>query len=344
MIFRRMKFENWNRFDLALSSAAVAAALLVGANNAIAAEDTQVEDTMAESRAQAETLKPANTVEGQATESQQDISDELITNRMARAQQVGSLSRFSFTAFVRYDGGTVKEPWSDVRPNISEAAFMPQAPQLSGSFGGRYRLTDQMNLSAQVGYFARRPFHSDPRSPNIRDRSSLQDPFVTYSYVSRILGMQSISTASTTLYTDNLARDVGYQYAWSLDQTLIQDFGGSPLSVGVYGYVGGATFDKTFTAGSDEAGQQADYNFGVIPFVEFVFNDTFNFRTVVNAFNYQHARNTPMTDWVRNAYTQSTGIGISLTRDIFLYPNVQFAPFNANVDRTNVGIQASINI
>jgi hypothetical protein len=37
-------------------------------------------------------------------------------------------------------------------------------------------------------------------------------------------------------------------------------------------------------------------------------------------------------------------VGYSVTRDIFLYPNIQFLPNQVASDMTNVGIQATINV
>jgi hypothetical protein len=48
--------------------------------------------------------------------------------------------------------------------------------------------------------------------------------------------------------------------------------------------------------------------------------------------------------WIPNKVYQSAGLGISVTRDIYLYPNVQFIPEDVRSDRTNVGVSANINL
>ena len=40
---------------------------------------------------------------------------------------------------------------------------------------------------------------------------------------------------------------------------------------------------------------------------------------------------------------QSMGIGMAVTRDIYLYPNVQFLPLDMRSDLTNVGMSANIS-
>ena len=46
----------------------------------------------------------------------------------------------------------------------------------------------------------------------------------------------------------------------------------------------------------------------------------------------------------QDTLTQSLGIGIKVIRDVFLYPNVTFIPYDIRSDRTNVGLSANINL
>jgi hypothetical protein len=66
-----------------------------------------------------------------------------------------------------------------------------------------------------------------------------------------------------------------------------------------------------------------------------------NFRTVANVWTYEMY---PVEGLVHDAYTESVGIGCSVTRDIFLYPNIQFTPGNISANLTNVGLTATINL
>jgi len=75
-----------------------------------------------------------------------------------------------------------------------------------------------------------------------------------------------------------------------------------------------------------------------------VINDTFNLRTILRPYWYQNSRGQSFSKWTRLDMTQSVGLGISMTRNIFLYPNIQFAPDNIRADRTNIGLSANINI
>jgi hypothetical protein len=101
------------------------------------------------------------------------------------------------------------------------------------------------------------------------------------------------------------------------------------------------TFDKNDAA---LQAMQGDYSFGFYPFAEYVFSDRLNLRTVFRPFTFEHIRSEPFGNVIRNVYTQSVGVGVSVTRDIYLYPNVQFVPEDFRSELTNVGLSANINI
>jgi hypothetical protein len=96
------------------------------------------------------------------------------------------------------------------------------------------------------------------------------------------------------------------------------------------------------TIGNDD--RRDDYGIGFYPFVEYAFNDMFSFRTVFRPADFTHMRNDDAGTFERSMYTQSLGLGIAVTRDIYLYPNMQFAPENLQPALTNVGLSTSINV
>jgi hypothetical protein len=137
----------------------------------------------------------------------------------------------------------------------------------------------------------------------------------------------------------------------SLSQTILGNFGDSNLSGGL-----AFSMDHTMYYGnvSEDAApriQAQDYmrddlSLSVVPFLEYSLNDTLSLRTVFAYFNYLHFKNEfgNPTEFVRSEPYQSVGLGISVTRDIYLYPNVQFVPRDVRADRTNVGLSANINL
>jgi hypothetical protein len=264
-------------------------------------------------------------------------TDEVITNRKLRAE-TGAKKKYSFSSTVTYSGGTVNNPMADVRPNITAGIATQVAPRLSGSLGMRYRLSPLQTLGASFGVGVDKPFHGDDKK-SFRDRSSASNPGVSFTNMSKILGIQAVSSVSANAFTTDFLRTNGYVAGFGLSQTLVYDFGGSKTSVGVSASISSSIFDK------DGPGlQQGDYGVGAFPFFEYVFNDKLNFRTLVG-FMADHSRTTSdFWTWTANKVYQSAGIGISVTRDLFLYPNVQFIPEDVRSDRTNVGITATLNL
>ncbi|BEV68389.1 hypothetical protein Bb109J_c1809 [Bdellovibrio bacteriovorus] len=85
-----------------------------------------------------------------------------------------------------------------------------------------------------------------------------------------------------------------------------------------------------------------DYGVGLFPFAEYAFNDDYSFRTVFGYF--QFAKYEEQGDLIQMEPYQSMGVGISVTRDIYVYPNVQFTPKDIRADRTNVAVSANLNL
>lgn len=264
-------------------------------------------------------------------------TDEVITNRKLRAE-TGAKKKYSFSSTISYSGGTVNNPMADVRPNITAGIATQVAPRLSGSLGMRYRLSPLQTLGASFGVGVDKPFHGDDKK-SFRERSSASNPGVSFTNMSKILGIQAVSSVSANAFTTDFLRTNGYVAGFGFSQTLVYDFGGSKTSVGVSASFSTSIFDK------DGPGlMQGDYGVGAFPFFEYVFNDKLNFRTLVG-FMADHSRETSdFWTWTANKVYQSAGIGISVTRDLFLYPNVQFIPEDVRADRTNVGITATLNL
>ena len=80
----------------------------------------------------------------------------------------------------------------------------------------------------------------------------------------------------------------------------------------------------------------------IYPVAEYIINDKLNLRTVLG-YQWEQLRSTRYTNYHKLAVFQSVGLGISVTRNIFLYPNIQFLPSDIRTDLTNIGLSAYIN-
>lgn len=322
--------------------------LIIGSALLLAMSQAQAQDEFspaAETGTKLETLKPADAVPktGEA-----DV-DEVITNRKLRAE-TGSKNVFSFSTALEYAGGTIKDPGSKMRPNITGALGTQDAARLSGTVGVKYKISTMQSLALDIGVGVDAPFHSDQES--FGERSSANNPSLSYQVLSKVAGIQSVTQVAASAYTSSFLQKVGYQAGLTLVQTMAYDFGGSNFTIGGLVELNANSFFKdasTVVTVGEETGpvgkRQGDFRAGLYPFAEYVINDRLNVRTISGLWAYDHSRaQSEFWTWNKNAIYQSVGLGISVTRDLYLYPNVQFMPENIKDERTNVALSMNLNL
>lgn len=339
------------KFKLSLVAVAAATSFSQGgfAQSSTSKSDTKASETSVKIEDAVQKDRAAKDAKGQDT-------DQLITNRMERARTGSKSKGLSGSFNLNYLAGSIERPLDRDRPNILAGAGVPTAPTLSGSLGVRYRIDTQSNLNLSAGIQSRRPFHDSLTS--LDSRTSIRNVGLTYTYINRLGSLQSVTRAIGGVGIDDASQILGYVGGVSLGQTLLSDLGGSRLTLGLSASVGysyfnkdpnqvarGADVQRVFGRPSMLLGlQQSDIDWGVYPFMEYVLTDKLNWRLLTGQF-FQHQR--ILGDHMRFAAARlyvSTGIGIAVTRDIFLYPNVQFVPENPRSDLTNIAISADINV
>lgn len=291
----------------------------------------------------------------------EDIDQE-ITNRKMRTD-AGSKSKYSLSTFLNYSGGAIKEPFSKDRPNLNNDPVAP-AVLMTGSFNGRYRIDAKQSLTAGIGVSMIQPFHSPDSGQghsDYIDKGELVDPRIGYNYVTKLGNLQMINTVDAYYYTNQRSTEINTHSALWAGTTLLGSLGNSgKLQIGLASYVSYTHFDSDTAvlkrgprAGqlADVRGSQADYGLWLYPFVEYVINDTLNFRTVFRQMQFYHLRSDEAGKLNRLAGDQSVGIGISVSRDVFLYPNFQFSTenldrnfFNNFTTASTIGMSATINM
>lgn len=280
----------------------------------------------------------------------QDV-DDLITNNKLRAE-TGSKSRWSVNSAFSYSGGSIEKPLAEDRPNIAAATGTVSKAWIDGSVATKYNINTTNSLSAGVGLRWITPLNGKPHDYQ-GDRFDVQNPYVTYQNLYKWSGIQSVFQATPTFYTNSNLVKEGYVSSLAVSQDNIYEVGHSGLSVGLYLWAQGAVYNKTGPLGqpgdadflADVRADQSDYGGGADPYLEYQLNDKVNLRTVANLWNYEHIRSeSRLTAFHWDKVYQSVGVGISVTRDIFVYPNLQFLPDNLRADQTNVGLNTNINI
>jgi hypothetical protein len=289
-------------------------------------------------------------VDTAAKPSGSDKTDQLITNRNMRSLN-GSLSTWSFASTWNYQGGDINKPIGSSRPNVTGSQDVALVQNLSGTVGISYRMTDVDRLTVGIGLQMASPFsdEADSRFTNSgrkefdRTQGELDasNPQIAYRRVMKPFGVQSILTATSTYFTQDALVDRGFESKNEVTMNSLYDFGGSRFSAGVV--FQGAFFTHNKDDQNLQAGQAA-YEFYALPITEFEINDIMNWRAVYRYYWYQQNRAQSSSEWTTLEPTISTGIGFAITRDIFLYPNIQFNPEDVRADRTNLGLSANINL
>lgn len=300
--------------------------------------------------AQAKKSPKATEAKAEMTKEEKDEADQLITNRRMRAAE-GSLSPWSVSTFFNYSGGSLADPSNPERPNIVGGGAVQTLQALSGTVGVRYRVSKRDSLTLNTGFFMTTPFHeSDDRikNPGLRQRFNetkrqlnISDPSLRYSHLTSIAGIQTVIGWTSTLITNNQLNDIGFRSAHTPSINMLKDVGNSGFSFGAL--IQGTIYDFNDKLGAS-GNFLTDKGAGFYPQAEYVINDTFNLRTIYGWQVYENLRGQKGDTWQKRKVYQSVGLGISVTRDIFLYPNIQFIPSNIRSDVTNIAMSANINL
>ncbi|MFV8259017.1 hypothetical protein ACNQKP_14505 [Bdellovibrio bacteriovorus] len=285
----------------------------------------------------------------QKSEEKKEDIDQEITNARMRSE-LGSKSQWSFKSSLGYNGGSLQKPFDSIRPNYRASATIESLTALSGNVGVNYRVSKGGNLSFGTGVVIMAPLEGDitkdfqdPRASRKGadvKRTQVSTPYMDYSHGYRAMDMQMISSVTYSHYTEEDQTDYyNLMGNLSVSQTVLADFGDSKWQGGL-----SLSLDKDIAKGSFNVpgDLRYDYGVGLFPFAEYAFNDDYSFRTVFGYF--QFAKYEDSGDLIQMEPYQSVGVGISVTRDIYVYPNVQFTPKDVRADRTNVAVSANLNL
>lgn len=316
--------------------------------------------------AQEESTNTSNVKASEVVPSEQPKdTDEEVTNARMRAT-MGSKSRWSIRTAFAYNGGSVQKPFDEIRPDYQAGSGVDDLSDLGGSIGVNYRMDNGDSISVGTGLSIQNPFHGDLTRNNMIDprdgrstvkRADLTNPSISWGRNYKAAGMQMQTSVGYTHFTTQGAVDVLNGFGGvSFSQTALTEFGTSGWSGGIsasvaqYFYRGDAPERFNPANGQNFRPRQFETGFGLYPFAEYSFNDRYSFRTVFGYFANSRYRiqegqssGDPAAVNADVPY-QSMGLGISVTRDVYLYPNVQFTPFDIRAERSNVAMSANVNL
>lgn len=307
----------------------VLSAMSVKADDTTAAPNTMSSDLSKLNQEQ----KPAN----------KDIDDE-ITNARLRAV-TGSKSNWSFWSQFAYAGSSIMNPLSTQRPQLN-SQNNADPTNLGGQVSAKYRLTEHDSLLAGIGVQFT-PQYSDPKTHStVGAQTTAQTPYVDYNRAFRLGGVQNVVDVAVSKYTLSSDLDSNMNYGWSIAHQMMVETGKSgKLSLGLYEALGQDIYTH-LDPGQALAGNPNSViyaQFAVDPVLEYAFTDKVSFRTVYRMLTLNdEAYNRSI--WKAAPESQSVGIGYAVTRDIYLYPNMQWAWGHVATDQTTVGLTANVNL
>jgi hypothetical protein len=272
-----------------------------------------------------------------------DIDQEIV-NKKLRAES-GSKSKYSLSMDATYTGGSVTRAFGQERPNLYGRPGTQRVTSLTLGPDVRYRWTKNDSLTFGTSLGMNTPFQGDVSQENSQLR--VGDPTIGYSRVGKIGAFQSIAGAALAYGTSPESLDIDQQALVDVSWNLLRTFQNG-LSLGLVPEVT-YTFYKKAAGNGAETGygqdDRTDYDIAFYPYAEYELNDTFSLRTVARYTTWYHMYGDEEGDRLLHyPGTQSVGLGMSLARDLHLYPNVQFMWEDIKSDRTNVAMTATMNV
>jgi hypothetical protein len=280
-----------------------------------------------------------------------DDIDQEITNPKLRAES-GSKSKFSLSGRFAYTGGAISHAFGEQRPNLAKTPGKQVNTSLDGGFDARYRWSKHDSVTFGTSFGLMTPFQGD-RNPN-DTQLNVYNPASGYSRVEVLGPIQLNYGIAADVGTSNESQMIDYRAGVGFNANALHSFQnrltvgatmnpyysfyynkpGEPTRAGTHlkpGYYGGDT--------------RTGWGLNIYPFVEYAFSDRYSARSVFGYFNWRHLYGDSEKYRLLQTYVyQSIGVGISVSRDIYLYPNIQFVPDNLRADFTNVALQATVNV
>jgi len=255
-----------------------------------------------------------------------DIDIE-ITNSRLRAQ-TGSKSLYSVQTSFTYNGGSIQDPIGSTRPQLSPGTVENDPTKLMGRIAAKYRATDHDNISLGFGVGWLTPGYNGQKGQS-------ENPYVGYNRVFKSGDIQNIFEIYVQKYTAQSSVANMLNYESTLAHLVLVPIGKSKFNVG-------ATFLWSHEYYSNNTGAIQD-KIAAYPFAEYGINRTFSIRTNNRSLTYFNTAKSPSA-YQNDEPSQSLGIGVSLARDIYLYPNVQWVWADIRAEKTNLAVSANINL
>jgi len=274
--------------------------------------------------------------------------DEEITNAKLRAES-GSKSKYSLSARANYTGGSFSDAFGVRRPNLAAEPGIQDETSASLGVDARYRMDKNNSITLGTEFAMMTPFQGHVGESS--SQFNVFDPILAYNRAFAGLGLQQTATVSVTAGTSTESQDIDKNGNITFSYNFLKEFK-NRLSVGMATDLGYNSYSSS--PGKNESQSKpgfyggdgrTEWTLAFFPYAEYAMNDRYALRTVFGYFNFRHVYGDANKWRLLQQYVyQSVGVGIAVTRDVYLYPNVQFVPDNIRSDFTNLAFNATINM
>lgn len=287
--------------------------------------------------------------------------DEDLTNARLRTLS-GAKGLLSLSLDGSYAGGSLDNPFSDVRPNYRRGLSGVPVFVFTG-MSARLRLNTQQSLFLSSGVMMQQPFHGGLKDAESAGRNVfLSSPSLGWNYFSTFQSLQFGLGVITTFRNSEFDRVVGVIGDLNLSLNFTIPGGvGSNWHWGLSGNINQIFYKANpdgqlsrFAEFSSRLGENlAEVNLQdlrknqdllsllLAPSVEYRFSDRVWFRALYAFLNFDQTRND--RNLLQTPNYASVGISFFPARDIWIFPNVQFVPEDARAERTNVSLIFALN-
>lgn len=269
--------------------------------------------------------------------------DEEITNARLRAE-TGSKNKWSFASDFNYYGAAITNPTSTKRPQLNGGQAAADPTQLTGNLSVKYRATDHDNINVGFGV-AYTPAHEviNDQGQKSMDSNRLEAnaPYLTYSRVFKSGDVQNVLSGTIQKYTSHQdIEDSNLNYNVSISHTAMAPIGTSKAEIGLASFI-----QREFYGSGDKAEGYTLYYMQFAPIMEYALSDNLSLRTVARWQTFAvPGSGENEGKGMAQGQTQSVGVGYAITRDIYVYPNMQWRWSNLAADATTIGFSTYINL
>jgi hypothetical protein len=258
--------------------------------------------------------------------------DTQITDAKLKAD-AGSLSSVSLRFNLSYYGPSPTNLGELNQPNPDGVASATQTA-ISGTLGGRYRLSPSTTISLYAGVSDLYAFHP-------QQTLDLNSPTVSYDTTFRLAGIQFLSSPSVTMVTQQYYRSKGEAAGLAYYLAGVYNIGKSRFAVGAENSLGYYFFDRAMIP-KDVLVRRV--NLSLAPYLKYNFTEKLNVNTMAGFSLYNLRQAASPADLGTRLVTQKLALGYAVSRDIYVSPYLMFFPAQATIAETTINLLTSFSL